>query len=442
MIHQERIKVLRPGAPAQGKYVLYWMQASVRAQDNHALEYAVECANELRQPLLVYFGLTANYPDANLRSFLFLLEGLRDAQAGLRERGLDLVVRPVSAPAGALELSQDASLVVTDRAYLRHLRAWRTDLARHVHVPLHQVESDAVVPVDVASGKQEWAARTLRPKLHRLLDQYLVPVEPRDIQVPSQGLLQGLDLSDPEGLARSLGTNDAVTPGTEHGGSSSALARLREFVERDLVRYDQERNDPGAGVASRLSAYLHYGHLSPLRVALAAREHPDHASFLEELVVRRELSLNFCEFNSLYDAWEGLPRWARDTLEKHANDPRPHLYTREEFEAAGTHDRFWNAAQHEMVRTGRMANYMRIYWGKKVLEWSASPREAHETLLYLNNKYFLDGRNPNSYTNVAWIFGQHDRPWGERPVYGTVRSASESGLKRKFDIEAYARRWA
>ncbi|MGI8747960.1 MAG: deoxyribodipyrimidine photolyase, partial [Deinococcus sp.] len=258
----------------------------------------------------------------------------------------------------------------------------------------------------------------------------------------SLGLMEGLDLSDPEALLARLGTDTSVSPGAERGGSVAGRTRLREFVEGHLGRYDGERNDPNAGVASRLSAYLHYGHLSPLRVALEARAHPEHAAFLEELVVRRELSLNFCEYNPAYDRYQGLPTWARATLEKHAADPRAHLYTREQFEASATHDPAWNAANTEMVRTGRMANYMRIYWGKKVLEWSASPPEAYDTLLRLNNKYFLDGRNPNSYTNVAWIFGQHDRPWGERPVYGTVRSVSETGLRRKFDLDAYIRRWS
>lgn len=438
----ERIKVLRPGEPGHGEYVLYWMQASVRAEDNPALEYAAARANELGLPLLVYFGLTANYPEANRRSFLFLLEGLRDARAGLRARGLDLVVREAFAPEGARELARDAALVVTDRAYLRHLRAWRAELAAHLDVPLVQVEGDAVVPVDTASNKQEWAARTLRPKVTRLLDRFLDLPEPVEVRAASRGLVDGIDVDDPEAVLDRLGVDGGVGPGAERGGSVAAHARLREFVERDLSRYDAERNDPNAGVASRLSAFIHYGHLSTVRVAREARAHPAHAAFLEELVVRRELALNYCEFNPLYDAFDGLPDWARRTLEKHAADPRPQVHTRDEFEAAATHDPYWNAAQTEMVRTGRMANYLRIYWGKKVLEWSASPREAHATLLYLNNKYFLDGRNPNSYTNVAWIFGLHDRPWGERPVYGTVRSASAGGLRRKFDMDAYVRRWS
>ncbi len=433
--------MLRPGPPARGRYVLYWMQASVRAEDNHALEYAALRARELGVPLMVYFGLTTTYPEANARSFLFLLEGLRDARDGLRARGLDLVVLDREAPEGALELSREACLVVTDRAYLRHLREWRARLAERAEVPVVQVEGDAVVPVDTASGKQEWAARTLRPKVQRLMERYLVPVEVTPDVTGYTGVTLEVDVSDPEGLVERLGTDTSVGPGAERGGSRAALARLSAFVDEHLGRYDRERNDPNAGVASRLSAYLHYGHLSPLRVALEAHAHPASASFLEELVVRRELSLNFCEFNPLYDRYEGLPRWARETLEKHAADPRPHLYDRATFEASDTHDAAWNAANNEMKRTGRMANYMRIYWGKKVLEWSASPQEAYATLLSLNNKYFLDGRNPNSYTNVAWVFGSHDRPWGERPVYGTVRSASEGGLRRKFDVDAYVRRW-
>jgi len=442
MIHDERVRALRPGLPARGRYVLYWMQASVRAEDNHALEYAARQSRELGVPLLVYFGLTTNYPEANARSFLFLLEGLRDAQAGLRARGLDLVILEREAPEGAIELSRDACLVVTDRAYLRHLREWRARLAARAEVPVIQVESDAVVPVDTVSGKQEWAARTLRPKLHRLMERYLVPVEVTPDVTRFSEVASEVDVSDPAALVERLGTDTSVPPGVERGGSVTAHARLNAFVAEHLGRYDAERNDPNSGAASRLSAYLHYGHLSPLRVALEAHAHPTSASFLEEVVVRRELSLNFCEYNPLYDRYEGLPTWARATLDKHASDPRPHLYDRAAFEASATHDDAWNAANNEMKLTGRMANYMRIYWGKKVLEWSASPQEAYATLMYLNNRYFLDGRNPNSYTNVAWVFGSHDRPWGERPVYGTVRSASEGGLRRKFDLAAYVRRWS
>lgn len=308
-----------------------------------------------------------------------------------------------------------------------------------------QVESDAVVPIRVVSHKQEVGARTLRPKLQRVLERFLVPLEVQEGAKGHPDWDPGLDVSDPALTVRALGVDGSVPPGGEEGGEVQALARLSHFVTQLLPSYDAGRRDPNVDGGSRLSASLHYGHLSPLTAALAARQHseggPGLDTFLEEMIVRRELSFNFCEFNPAYERYEGLPTWARATLEAHAADPRPHLYTREELDAAATHDPYWNAAQREMVRTGRMHNALRMYWGKKILEWTATPQEAYATALFLNNRYQLDGRDANSYAGVGWIFGLHDRPWARRPIFGTVRYLAASGLKRKFDADAYAQRW-
>ncbi|WP_102126068.1 deoxyribodipyrimidine photo-lyase [Deinococcus planocerae] len=445
MIQAERVQVLRPGEPSGKGFVLLWVQSSVRTRDNHALEYAAGEARRLGVPLAAVFGLNPDYPEANARHFQYLLEGLRDLRAGLARRGVPLRVGVGHPPDVVLDAARGACLVVTDRGYLRPGRQWREALAGRLEVPFVQVESDAVVPIRTVSDKQEVGARTLRPRLHRVLERFLVPV---DVEEGAQGHPDwdpGLDVSDPALTVRALGVDNSVPPGEEEGGEARALARLDHFVTRLLPRYDSGRRDPNVDGGSRLSAYLHYGHLSPLTAALAAREHSDGGpgldTFLEEMIVRRELSFNYCEFNPAYDRYEGLPAWARKTLEERAGDPRPHLYTREELDAAQTHDRYWNAAHTEMVRTGRMHNAMRMYWGKKILEWGPSPQEAYDTTLWLNNRYQLDGRDANSYASVGWVFGLHDRPWAPRPIFGNVRYLAASGLSRKFDADAYARRW-
>ncbi|CAM4090657.1 deoxyribodipyrimidine photo-lyase [Deinococcus marmoris] len=444
MIHDSRIQPLRSGAPAKGAFVLLWVQASVRTRDNHALEYAVRQANERGLPLVAVFGLTPDYPEANARHFQYLLEGLRDLRANLAARGIPLSIRLGKPPEMVLEAAREgAALVVTDVGYLNVQRAWRDWLKAQLEVPFVQVESEAVIPVHSVSGKQEYAARTIRPKIHRLWHEYLVPLEEHELAAQTDDWEAGLDVGDPAALVKTLPVDHGVPPGTEAGGEDAALERVSEFIELDLAQYDARRNDPNVEGSSRLSAYLHYGHLSPLTAALAAREHggPGADAFLEELIVRRELSFNLCTFNPQYDQYDGLPDWARKTLEEHAGDRREYLYTREQFDAAQTHDPYWNAAQNQMVRTGRMHNYMRMYWGKKILEWTPNPRDAYAEMVWLNNRYEQDGRDANSYAGMGWVLGLHDRPWARRPIFGMVRYMNAGGLKRKFDADAYAARW-
>ena len=438
MIQLERIQNLNSKLEQPGEYVLYWMQASVRSRYNHALEHAIEHANRLGQPLYVFFGLTPNYPEANLRSYTFLLEGLQAIKQGLERRQIPLVVRLGHPPDLALELAKKASRVVTDRGYVRVSRAWREQLAQKLECPLEQVESDAVVPVETASNKAEVGARTLRPRIHRLWKNYLVALKERTLENPGNPL-ESLDLSSIPALLEQLGPDPSVTPSPLYkGGELEAHTYLEKFMQEGLEKYVEGRGGPLSSV-SNLSPYLHYGHSSPLEVALALEDRigPAADAFLEELIVRRELSFNFCFFNTHYDSFEGLPNWAKKTMEKHAEDPRPFIYTLEQLENAHTHDPYWNAAQLEMVKTGKMANYMRMYWGKKVIEWTRGHAQAFEWLLYLNNKYELDGRNPNSYAGIAWCFGQHDRPWGERPIFGNLRYMVSSGLERKFKMSKY-----
>jgi deoxyribodipyrimidine photo-lyase len=442
-IQVERIKSFNEQRAGEGRYVLYWMQASQRSTCNHALEYAILQANDLNLPLLVYLGLTEAYPGANARHYAFMLEGLQEMQKALLQRGIGMVVWLCSPAEGALRLAQDAALVVTDRGYLRHQQAWRQEVASRIDKLMVQVESDVVVPVETASGKEAWAAATLRPRIHRAWQRFLSPLEEREVRIPSAHLdlaAPGLDLAAPGALLGRLQVDRSVKPVRDYvGGMHEAQRRLQDFIERRLDHYDAWRNDPVLDGLSHLSPYLHFGQISPLDIALQvqAAGGPGAQSFLEELIVRRELAINFCFYNALYDSFLSLPAWARKTLEEHQSDVRDPLYTPEELERAETHDPYWNAAQQEMAWGGKMHGYMRMYWGKKILEWSRTPQEAMHTALALNDKYELDGRDPNGYAGVAWCLGKHDRPWAERPIFGKTRYMSASGLERKFDIEAY-----
>lgn len=444
MIQPERVQMLNRKAEQTGRYVLYWMQASQRAECNAALEYALRLANERGKPLVVCFGLTDAFPEANLRHYRFMLEGLREAQTSLRERGIQMAVRLGQPDDVAVEFARDAVLAVTDRGYLRIQRQWRARAAERMPCPLTQVEGDVVVPVEAASPKEEYSAATLRPKIHRRLAEFLVPLREGLPRVDSLGLnLDSVPLAD-ESHALSLLDIDRSVPASPlfRGGTTEAKRRLAEFMRNHLHHYADLRNDPNADAVSHMSPYLHFGQISPLYIALEVQKAggPGAEAYLEELLVRRELSMNFVLYNPRYDSHEGLPSWALKTLAEHERDAREYLYSRDELERAQTHDPYWNAAQQEMVITGKMHGYMRMYWGKKILEWTPSAAEAFRIALYLNNKYELDGRDPNGFAGVAWCFGKHDRPWASRPVFGSVRYMNANGLRRKFDADAYVRK--
>jgi deoxyribodipyrimidine photo-lyase len=446
MIHEERVQLLNRQGVQRGDYVLYWMQRAQRANHNHALVYAIREANRRGLPLLAVFGVTQRFPEGNTRSYAFMLEGLQETQQALQDRGIQLAVQlrpPVEAVAG---LARDAALVVVDRGYLRIERRWRKRVAQRVPCRLVQVETDVVVPVETASEKEEYAAYTIRPKIHKHLDAFFAPLEETPLQRDSLGLETGnVDLGDIGELLDSMRINrgaDAVE--AFHGGASRAEVLLDDFIARKLCRYAKGRNDPSEDFVSHMSPYLHFGQVSPLHIARRVREaegvdQENQDAYLEELVVRRELSVNFCYYSPHYDSLTCLPDWARKTLEEHADDRREYIYSLKELEGAGTHDPYWNAAQQEMTLTGKMHGYMRMYWGKKILEWTPDPERAHRIALELNNRYEIDGRDPNGYAGVAWCFGKHDRAWAEREIYGKVRYMSAGGLERKLDIDRYVR---
>ncbi len=379
-----------------------------------------------------------------------MLEGLESVEARLTELGIPLAIRLGQPDEACLALARDAASIVCDRGYLRPHRAWVNSVRRSATCKVVQVEGDVVVPVEKVSDKREYAARTIRPRIQRIIEDYLEPPEPlpRLLHRADRSLAASdVDLGDIGALIKMLGVDDSVGRVSRfRGGEEAAQDRLADFLDASFDGYASARNDPSSPQCSNLSPYLHFGQISPVDIATRARsvsapDNDDATSFLEELIVRRELAMNFVYYEPDYDRYDCLPEWAQLTLAEHAADPRDYLYDEDQLAAADTHDPYWNAAMTEMVRTGYMHNYMRMYWGKKIIEWSETPQAAYATTLALNNRYFIDGRDGNSYTGVGWVFGLHDRPWTERPIFGKVRYMNARGLERKFDIRAYAS-WA
>lgn len=444
MVQPERIRILNGKQARDGRYVLYWMQAAQRAEYNHALEYAIRSANKLSKPVVVFFGITEGWPEANLRHFYFMLEGLQETRKALETRGIQMIIRHQSPDSGAAELAKDAALVVVDAGHLRVQKKWRARAARRIGCALHEVETNLIVPIEEASVKENFSAGTFRPRITRQLGRYLVPLRQSKPKRDSLGLkLATLNIDDIDAVLSGLDLDRSVaTVSHFHGGTSNARRHLADFLRNKMNRFARLRNDPNADCVSNMSPYLHFGQISPLFIAMEVLKRSDSAknAYLEELIVRRELSYNFIFYNRDYDKFAALPPWARRTLNFHSRDKREYVYSLEQFEKAQTHDPYWNAAQQEMVLTGKMHGYMRMYWGKKILEWSKNPRTGFRIALYLNNKYELDGRDPNGFAGVAWCFGKHDRAWAERPVFGKIRYMNAAGLKRKFDADAYVKR--
>lgn len=444
LIEDDRIHRLDDGrSPGEGAYVLYWMQSAVRTLHNQALEYAAQQANAHAVPLVVCFGIDPSYPESSWRHTRFMLEGLAAVRPTLRQRRVGLRVE-IGAPGEvAARSAADSVLVVTDRGYLSHLRAWRRGLVGASSVPVYEVETNVVVPVETVSEKAEYGARTIRPKLQRHMDNYLVDLGTTPLEHDGRPLDGGVDLDDLDAILDRIGVDSSVAPVATRGGQHQARAALDRFLEEQLHSYAEQRGEPGRSVTSELSPYLHFGHMSPITAVLSVLDvaiGTNADTFVEQLVVRRELSHNFTWFNPDYASYGALPDWAKKTLAKHRKDPRQPEYSLSDLESATTHDRYWNAAMLEMRETGYLHNYMRMYWGKRILAWTGDPEEAFQRTLDLNNRYLLDGRDPNSYAGVAWCFGLHDRPWPEREVFGTVRTMTAGGLRSKKDVESYVRR--
>jgi deoxyribodipyrimidine photo-lyase len=439
----ERIRSLNALDIKNRKYVLYWMQSSQRAEHNLALTYAILEANKLNKPLVAFFGIASDFPEANLRHYYFMLEGLREVSNSLKDIEVKTIVLNESPEKGAVKLAKDSCVVVVDKGYVKTLKLWYKFVAEHIDCPLIQVEDNVVVPLEEASGKEEYSAATLRPKILKKRQTFLNPLRKRRPELVSPNLeLNSIDLKNIDEAISALGIDASVTKSSYFkGGTSQAIEYLEDFLENKLAKYSESKNDPTVDYESNMSPYLHFGQISPIYIALKVLDAPvsDAAkeAFLEELVVRRELAINFVNYNENYDSFAGLPNWAKNSLWSHKDDHREYLYTLEELENAKTHDPYWNAAQNEMRITGKMHGYMRMYWGKKIIEWSENPKTAFSTALFLNNKYELDGRDPNGYAGIAWCFGKHDRPWKNRAIFGNVRYMNANGLRRKFDIDKY-----
>jgi deoxyribodipyrimidine photo-lyase len=399
---------------------------------------------EIRRPLVVVFALSSSFLGATLRQYGFMLRGLKEMVKDLEDARIGfrlLLGGPGELP--SFLASEDPAMLVEDFDPLNIKVGWKRMVRESIKCPAWEVDAHNVIPCWLASPKQEWAARTFRPKVHQALPRLLQEIP--NVEEHPVIWREASSLVDPSYLLRRLGIDPSVPETEVAPGARAAERRYRAFVKHRLELYPEDRNDPLRNGQSGLSPYLHFGQLAPLRVALAvqASEASDgaKAAFLEELIVRRELADNFCHYCRDHDRYDGLPDWSRRTLEKHAIDKRAASYSLEELEAGETDDGLWNAMQREMVRRGRMHGYLRMYWAKRVLEWSKTPRAAIELLVQLNDRYQLDGRDPNGYVGILWsVGGLHDRPWKERPIYGTIRYMSALGMVRKFDVDTYKRR--
>ena len=444
-IDPDRIQSLNTRPVGNGRWVLYWMQQSQRAHDNPTLEFAIAQANQMGLPVLVVFALTASYPEANWRHYRFMLEGLADTQRRLARRRIGMVIRQGEPQTVLNRFFDRSALLVCDVGYTRHQRNWRKTIGQAAPCRTVAVEGDVVVPVATVSPKAEYAARTIRPKIHKHLDRFLVACPRYRPKHDSVGFgLNSLDLEDIDAVLDQLAIDPSVPAATSFfkGGPTQAKQRLRHFITKALGTYHSARSQPRIDAASCMSPYLHFGQISPVFMARQVANAPDippedRDAYLEELIVRRELAVNFVHYTPKYDQYTCLPAWARKTLDAHARDPRATLYDQRALADGQTHDPYWNAAMVQMRDTGFMHNTMRMYWGKKILEWTASPAKAYATTLELNNRYFLDGRDPNSYAGVGWIFGLHDRAWFQRDIFGKVRYMAATGLERKYDMQSY-----
>ena len=462
MVDPRRIRAARSGAAGSGP-VLWWPSRDLRVEDNWSLLKALDIARDRGVPVVAVYNLEPGSSGGALRQHDFKVRSLKLFARDLEKIGVPLFLEIGDrAHRRVAERGNEmgAAAIVTDFSPLRRARRWVDEVARAARCAVLEVDAHNIVPPWVASPRRELSARTLRPKLAALLPEFLVPFP--KAKAPLVSFAGAAPSVDWDSALRDARLDQTVLPvGWAEPGAAAARHRLATFIRYRLDRYAADRNDPNLEGQSGLSPYLHYGLIAPARVALnvleaAGREpstalHPARnaaalgdgpAAFLEELIVRRELAENFCSYEPKYDSIDGFPDWAQKSLARHRADDRTHSYSRASLEHALTHDRLWNAAQTEMRKTGKMHGYVRMYWAKKILEWSETPAQALAAAIYLNDRYELDGRDPSGYAGIAWsIGGVHDRPWYEHKIFGLVRYMAESGAKKKFDVEAYETRW-
>jgi deoxyribodipyrimidine photo-lyase len=441
-VKQERVRLLNNKERGKGP-ILYWMSRDQRAKDNWALLFAQGLALEQKVPLGVVFCLVPDFLQATVRQYDFMLRGLEETEKELAVKNIPFMLLTGSPEAEIPKHVQklQAGAQVTDFDPLKIKKKWKKRLLPQLTIPFYEVDSHNVIPCWVASPKQEFAAYTFRPKVKKQLADFIdsfPPLKKHPFSWKTEAIRTRWD------AARKSLKVDTSVPAVDwiEPGERAAREMLRRFIEKKLSDYDAQRNDPNLDALSHLSPYLHFGQISPQRVALEVRNadvhDDDREAFLEESIVRRELADNYCYYNKDYDNFRGFPDWAKKSLDEHRKDKREYTYTRVQLERDLTHDGLWNAAQMEMVKTGKMHGYMRMYWAKKILEWTKNPEDAQKIAIALNDKYELDGRDPNGYTGIAWsIGGVHDRAWFSRPVFGKVRYMSFGGARSKFDVDGY-----
>jgi deoxyribodipyrimidine photo-lyase len=445
-----RLRVTASGEDnPRGEYVLYWAQSARRLRRNPALSYAISMANAAKVPVVVYESIRPDYPSANDRVHAFVLEGVRANRADAMERGLRyhfFLPRTAGEAKGVVaRLAKRARLVVTDEFPTSVIATQTKRFIGRSPVSVHLFDGNGILPMRLFE-KEQYSAKFLRDRAHRAFAEWWPATDdPEPAIGPFAGEL-GIpewDGADPHGAAASCAIDHSVAPVRTRGGRDAALQRLDEFLREGLRGYATQRNRAMKHL-SGLSPWLHFGHIGIAEVAERVLEsdapQEDIDSFLEEAIIRRELSFNFCFYNSAYDSLAALPRWAAETLDRHRDDRRKPSYPGEELESASTHDAVWNLAQRQLLSTGTIHGYLRMLWGKKIIEWSGTPEEAHQTMVRLHDRYAIDGRDPNTFAGVLWCFGKHDRPWvPERPVFGTVRWMSSEQTAKKVrlsEIEA------
>ncbi len=445
-INPHRINLLQDGEKKHGP-VIYWMSRDQRVHDNWALLFAQNLAKENNSELAVVFNLVPDFLEATIRQYGFMLKGLQQMEKELEKYNIPFFLlkgKPEKTISNFIK-ENNASVIVSDFDPLRIKRVWKRDLAKKIKIPFYEVDAHNIVPCKYVSQKIEFGAYTIRPKIHKALPEFLDEF-PKLLKMKKPEALRPKKI-DWEKVKKNLKVDfsvkevDWIIP-----GEKEAKKALRKFIHKMLDNYDGQRNDPTKDAQSNLSPYLHFGHISAQRIALEVYKLENHSksieAFLEELIVRRELSDNFCYYNTKYDSFDGFPEWAKKTLNEHRKDKREFIYSLRQFEKAKTHEDLWNAAQKQLTETGKLHGYMRMYWAKKILEWSKSPKDALRISIYLNDKYELDGRDPNGYIGCAWsIGGVHDRAWTERNVFGKIRYMNYNGCKRKFEVGTYIKKW-
>ncbi len=465
-----------------GDYVLYWMTSYRRLESNYALQRAVELANQLGKPLIVLEALRIGYKWASDRIHTFMIEGMADNQQAAN--GVVpyycYLERNAGDGKGLIQAAaQHACAVVTDHFPAFMIPRMVSAAADQVDVRMEWVDSNGILPM-AAADKTFSRAYDFRRFLQKNLPDHfgdmpesdpLSRLEHRGGTLPEEILKRWTmataeELGNPASIVDALAIDHSVPPAIWSGGAAAGKARVKSFIDKTVELYTTDRNHPDADATSGLSPYLHFGFISAHQVfqALVQREgwspedvseqtkgsregwwnmSPEAESFLDELITWREVGFNMCYHEpETYMKYESLPGWARQTLEEHADDPRDYVYSLAEFEAGNTHDPIWNAAQNQLVREGRMHNYMRMLWGKKILHWTEHPKDALEIMIELNNKYALDGRDPNSYSGIFWVLGRYDRAWGpEREIFGKIRYMTSKSAKSKLRLNAYVEKY-